>query len=89
MKAAPGDRNSAKAGETAIGLFCFYAYGYRERAMYAIRAPFAMPETGEGLVGRLARIQGKLYRVVSIMRQIGGRIAAGDPIGVEVSAVTA
>ena len=55
--------------------------------MYAIRAPFAMPETGEGLVGRLARIQGKLYRVVAIMREIGGPIAAGDPIGVAAQAL--
>ena len=54
--------------------------------MYAVRAPFAMPGTGEGLVGRLAGIEGRLYRVLSILRQIGGPIAAGEPIGIEVSA---
>jgi hypothetical protein len=87
MNASTRDLQNAQALETAIGLFCFYAYGYKARAMYAVRAPFAMSEAGEGLIGRLARIHGKLYRVVSIMRQIDGPIAAGDAIGVEVSAV--
>ena len=53
--------------------------------MYAVRAPFAMPGTGEGLLGRVAAIEGKPYRVLSILRQIDGPIAAGEPIGVEVS----
>ncbi len=53
--------------------------------MYAVRAPFAMSQTGEGLVGRVARIEGKLYRILAILRQIAGPITAGEMIGVEVS----
>jgi hypothetical protein len=53
--------------------------------MCAVRAPFAMSQTGEGLVGRVAGIAGKLYRIVAIMRETGGPIAAGATIGVEVS----
>ena len=77
----------AEGRETAISPFCFYAYGRQGRTMYAIRAPFAAPASGEGLIGRRVRIEGKLGRGVSILRQIDGPIAAGDPIGVEVSAV--
>lgn len=85
MDKAARDPEGAGAHEAAIPLFAFYAYGYRGRPMYAVRAPFAMPGTGEGLVGRVAGIEGKLYRVHSILRQIDGPIAAGEPIGVEVS----
>ena len=74
----------AGAQEAAIPLFAFYAYGYRGRFMYAVRSPFPMPGTGEGLVGRVAGIEGKLYRVLGIWRQLDGAIAAGEPIGVEV-----
>jgi hypothetical protein len=78
---------STQDPETAIGLYCFYAYGYKGRTMRAVRAPFMISEAGEGLVGRLAWIQGKLCRVVSIMRQIDGPTVAGDALGVEISLV--
>jgi hypothetical protein len=80
------DAEATPLFDAAIDLYCFYAYGYGGRTMYAVRAPFATPN--EGLVGRVARIEGKLYRIVSVLRQIGGPIAAGEPIGVEVSPVT-
>jgi hypothetical protein len=85
--------NSAKDEETAsfsdaLDMPCFYAYGYGGRIMYAVRAPFAAPDADEAFIGRVARIEGKLYRIVSVLRQIGGPVAAGEPIGVEVSPAT-
>ena len=68
-------------------LEAFYAYGYRGRAMFAVRAPFTMDAEGRGLVGRIVRIHGAHYEVRAIARQISGPIAAGEPIGVEVCAV--
>jgi len=75
--------------EAPLPIVCFYAYGYKGRSMYAVRAPFATPESGDGLIGRLARIDGRLYRIVSILRQIQGPIVAGEMIGVEVGAPVA
>ena len=86
MDVLPRDEKAAPFSDAAMDLSCFYAYGYGGRTMYAVRAPFATPN--EGLVGRVARIEGKLYRIVSVLRQIGGPIAVGEPIGVEVSPVT-
>ena len=68
-------------------LDAFYAYGYRGRAMFAVRAPFAMAADGRALVGRIVRIQGARYEVRAIARQTSGPIAPGEPIGVEVCAV--
>ena len=68
-----------------LDLAAFYPYGYGGRVMYAVRAPFAAPDAGEALVGRVARIEGRLYRILSVLRQIGGPVAAGEPIGVEIS----
>lgn len=67
-----------------LELDMFYAYGYQGRVMFAVRAPFAMSGKAEGLVGRTIRLQGRLYVVVAVRRQITGDIAAGEPVGVEV-----
>jgi hypothetical protein len=85
MDESTQDLPSAIALEVAIDLFSFYPYGYRGRIMYAVRAPFAMSEAGEGLVGRVVQLEGKLYRVLSIRRQVAGSMAIGETIGVEVS----
>ena len=69
-----------------IALETFYAYGYRGRSMIAARAPFAMSGEARELVGRIARIDGALYQVVGVWRQISGPIARGEPIGLEVQA---
>mgnify|MGYP000887922821 FL=1 len=73
------------ASSSAIALECYYAYGYRGRAMMAVRAPFAMSGDAPELVGQTVSIGGAPYRVVGVWRQISGPIAKGEPIGVEVS----
>ena len=72
------------SAEDALDLDVFYAYGYQGRSMMAVRAPFAMTGDAPDLVGRIARISGAQYEILSISRQIAGPIAAGEPIGVEV-----
>src|SRR6185437_3040589 len=86
MQTSPTDMRRGAAPEAPLSMVCFYAYGYKGRPMDAVRAPFATPESGDGLLGRLARIDGRLYRIVSILRQIQGPIVAGEMIGVEVGA---
>jgi hypothetical protein len=71
--------------DAVLDLHGFYAYGYGGRVMHAVRAPFAMADAEQSLVGRAARIEGKLYRIVSVLRQIGGPVAAGEPIGLEIA----
>ena len=70
--------------EDVLDLDIFYAYGYQGRSMMAVRAPFAMAGDAPDLVGRIARIGGARYEIVSVSRQITGPIAAGEPIGIEV-----
>jgi hypothetical protein len=77
------------AADAVLVLGAFYPYGYGGRVMYAVRAPLSAPDASEALVGRVADIEGRLYRIVSVLRQIGGPVAAGEPIGVEVSPVAA
>lgn len=69
-----------------ITLEAFYAYGYQGRSMIAARAPFAMSGDAPELVGRTVGIDGALYRVAGVFRQISGPIAQGEPIGLEVRA---
>ena len=74
------------APPTALQLECFYAYGYRGRAMFAVRAPFAMDGAAQELIGKKALIDGVLREIVAVSRQISGPIAKGEPIGVEARA---
>lgn len=69
-----------------ITLESYYAYGYQGRSMVAARAPFAMSGEAAELVGRTVRIDGALYRVAGVFRQISGPIAKGEPVGLEVRA---
>jgi hypothetical protein len=71
-----------------LDLESFYSYGYKGRPMFAVRAPFATTGEAPDIVGRIARIAGRRYEIVAISRQISGPIAKGEPIGVEVRAVT-
>lgn len=75
--------------DAVLNLSAFYAYGYGGRVMYAVRAPVPMADAEQSLVGRIAGIEGKLYRIVSVLRQIGGPVAAGEPIGVEIAPASA
>jgi hypothetical protein len=70
-----------------IELESFYAYGYQQRSMIAVRAPSAMANDAAELVGRVALIAGRRYRVLAVARQITGPVAKGEPIGIEVSAL--
>jgi hypothetical protein len=77
------------AHNTDFDLDSFYEYGYQGKSMVAARAPFAMSQDGAGLngenfIGARARLSGRSVRIRSIWRQIGGPIAKGEPIGVEV-----
>jgi hypothetical protein len=72
--------------QDTLDLDVFYSYGYKGRAMMAVRAPFAMADDS-GLTGRIARIGGEDFEIVAISRQISGPIAAGEPIGIEVRRV--
>lgn len=72
--------------EPEIALESYYSYGYQGRSMVAARAPFAMSGDAPELVGRTVRIDGALYRVAGVFRQISGPIAKGEPIGLEVRA---
>lgn len=72
-----------KAPAPTLSLECFYAYGYRGRAMFAVRAPFAMEGEARELIGKTARIDGASYEILAVSRQISGPIAKGEPIGVE------
>ena len=74
------------ASAPEIALESYYSYGYQGRSMVAARAPFAMSGDAPELVGRIARIDGALYRVAGVFRQISGPIAKGEPIGLEVRA---
>jgi len=73
--------------QNIIDLDLFYSYGYQGRTMMAVRAPFAMARDGADLTGRLVRIDGVCFEVLSVGRQISGPVAAGEPIGVEVRLV--
>lgn len=66
-----------------LTLDTFYAYGHRGRAMFAVRSPADMAEAD--LVGRIVSIRGVDHRVLAVSRQIGGRMVAGEPIGIEVA----
>ena len=67
-----------------LELESFYAYGYRGRRMFAVRAPFATQADGRGLVGRTARIAGARYEIVAVSRQTTRPITEGESIGIEV-----
>lgn len=71
-----------------IDVHAFYHYGYRGRDMMAIRSPFAMQADAAQLVGRAVRVDGIVYHVTAIARQITGPIAAGEPIGIEIAVGT-
>lgn len=73
----------AHAGEPPIPVEAFYRYGYKGRAMLAIRAPFAMGADGAEIIGRAIEAGARHYIVVSIARQISGPIHLGEPFGVE------
>jgi hypothetical protein len=61
----------------------FYHYGYGGREMIAIRAPFSASVDKE-LIGQLLRVDGGVFTVKSVLRQITGPIQKGEPIGVEI-----
>ncbi len=69
-----------------LTLDTFYAYGHQGRTMFAVRSPEDMAEAD--LVGRVVSIRGVDHRVLAVSRQIGGRMAAGEPIGIEVAPLT-
>lgn len=75
--------------DTPIPLECLYAYGYRGRAMLAVRAPFATTGDAPDLIGRTVLANGALWRALAVSRQISGPIAKGEPIGLEVRALAA
>ncbi len=67
-----------------LDLDIFYPYGFQGREMIAVRAPHAMSEKAAGLVGRTLRMEGALYIILGVHRQISGPIAAQEPVGLEV-----
>lgn len=67
-----------------LSLECFYAYGHNGKDMRAVRAPFASSGDAPDLIGRRAEIDGAIYEILAVSRQISGPIAKGEPIGVEV-----
>ncbi|WP_292533661.1 hypothetical protein [Methylocystis sp.] len=77
------------AGEAPLAVEAFYRYGYRGRAMLAIRAPFAMGADGGEIIGRVIEADGRRYVVVSIARQVSGPIHRGEPFGVELRSADA
>lgn len=70
-----------------LKLEAHYPYGYQGREMYAVRAPWAMSDAAEDLIGRAVEIESRHYRILGVWRQIRGPIAAGEPIGVEITPV--
>lgn len=62
----------------------FYSYGYKGKSMLAVRAPFATSATD--LIGRIARVEGRRFEILSVARMASGPIARGEPIGVELRA---
>ncbi len=67
-----------------LALDAFYAYGYKGRDMIAIAAPFPMSGETPEIIGREVAINGVVYQVIGIARQISGKIHKGEPIGLEV-----
>ena len=67
-----------------LELELYYSYGYRGKAMIAVRAPAATTGDAPDLIGRIARIDGQRLEIVAVSRQISGPIAKGEPIGLEV-----
>lgn len=59
----------------------FYSYGYKGKSMPAVRAPFATSATD--LTGRIARVDGRRFEILSVARMASGPIARGKPTGVE------
>lgn len=80
-------RSEAAPSGAAMEIEVFYRYGYRGREMAAIRAPFDMSQEAE-LVGRVVRIGGETFVVRAVARQASGRIARGEPFGIEIAALT-
>ena len=71
-----------------LDLDVFYSYGYKGKSMLAVRAPFATTGDAPDLVGRVALVGGQRYEIIAVSRQISGRIAKGEPIGIEVRLLT-
>ncbi len=67
-----------------LDLDIFYPYGFQGREMFAARAPHAMSEKADGLVGCKLRVNGKIYSIIAVHRQVSGPIAAQEPVGLEV-----
>jgi hypothetical protein len=87
VPARSGDNRGAHQSEP-LELDVFYPYGYQGREMFAVRSPRSMSEKAEGLVGHILRADGELFRILSVLRQISGPIAQGEPVGVEVRRLT-
>lgn len=68
----------------AIELEAYYSYGFEERQMIAVRAPFPMGAEASEIVGRRVKIGRRFYDVLGVARQVAGPIQKGEPIGVEV-----
>ena len=66
-----------------IEVDAFYRYGYRDRDMMAIRAPFAMGSDAD-IIGKRLRAGDAVFCVANVSRQISGPIQKGEPIGVEI-----
>lgn len=82
---AAGTRDDAGNQSLApLDLDIFYPYGFQGRTMFAARAPHAMSGRAEGLVGRTLRVNGVLYSIRAVHRQVSGPIAAKEPVGLEV-----
>ncbi|QGM45352.1 hypothetical protein [Methylocystis heyeri] len=71
--------------ETIHDIEAFYPYGYKGREMIAVCAPFPMSGEAPEIVGRRVAIGESVYRVLSVARQITGKIHKGEPIGLEVA----
>jgi hypothetical protein len=72
-----------------IAVEAFYRYGYRGRDMIAILSPFAMSASASEIIGRIVSVDGGVYKVLGVSRQISGPIQKGEPIGVEVDEAAA
>jgi hypothetical protein len=71
--------------ESILNLEAFYPYGYKGREMIAVCAPFPMSGEAPEIVGRRVAIGDAVFRVLSVARQITGKIHKGEPIGLEVA----
>lgn len=66
----------------------FYSYGFKGKEMIAVRAPANTSDGAADLIGRFVRIGAQFYEIMAVSRQISGPIAKGEPIGLEVRAIS-